>query len=294
MSDVKNNFSNQLVLIKEENDVLKGIIVDYKNGKILSTTTLDCKKFLDKDIPYVFSRRVKAVFLYIPELIPPDFSSNYEFRKTLKSKFDAAKISYYFFNEFQWNFTNMLISVEFCASKNDDILLLIEIYDNEFISIEQKDGGTPKILESWLPEQNCHQHEITLSIDLNGFIDFSTKAIVWSNVKTLPKLLIENDFKVPVISFSENLSFICVYKNGKYDIMDLYISFDEEKPKYCQNALESVRTKPTFVVHNIFEIMSKSPENVPECAFHDFKITKDEENPVLAVPYSRLWRHLNF
>uniref|UniRef100_A0A914QWU8 Uncharacterized protein n=1 Tax=Panagrolaimus davidi TaxID=227884 RepID=A0A914QWU8_9BILA len=435
MSDVENNFSNQLVLIKEETDVLKGIIVDYKNGKILSTTTLDCKKFLDKDIPYVFFRRVKAVFLYIPELIPPDFSSNYEFRKTLKSKFDAAKISYYFFNEFQWDFTNMLISVEFCAPKIDDILLLIEIYDNEFvgfiayqftergyihsrkhfikiddtesdeyyywqilngidpealfihgnslimmdrlkrifgskkvftfgekwnfdeskfllehskwlfdksyiqyhvrpsnfeivclnakfgdskhafisfdehfvlplsktlivkkivnycnISIEQKDGGTPKILDSWLPEQNCHQHEITLSIDLNGFIDFSTKAIVWSNVKTLPKLLTENDFKVPVIAFSENLSFICVYKNGKYEYlnswngkfgMDLYISFDEEKPKYCQKALEAVRTKPTFVVHNIFEIMPKSPENVPECAFHDFKITKDEENPVL-------------
>uniref|UniRef100_A0A914PBW4 Uncharacterized protein n=1 Tax=Panagrolaimus davidi TaxID=227884 RepID=A0A914PBW4_9BILA len=63
--------------------------------------------------------------------------------------------------------------------------------------------------------------------------------------------------------------------------MDLYISFDEEKPKYCQKALEAVRTKPTFVVHNIFEIMSKSPESVPECAFHDFKIIKDEEYPVL-------------
>uniref|UniRef100_A0AC35FIA5 Uncharacterized protein n=1 Tax=Panagrolaimus sp. PS1159 TaxID=55785 RepID=A0AC35FIA5_9BILA len=248
-------------------DRLKHIFGSKKVFTFGEKWNFDESKFLHEHLKWLFDKS------YIQYHVQ---SSNFE-KVCLNAKFGDSEHAFISFDE----------HVILPLSKT---LIVKKIVNYCNISIEQKEVGTSKILDSWLPEQKCHQHEITLSIDSQGFIDFSTKAIVWSNVKSLPKLLIENDFKVPVIAFADNLSLICICKNGKYEYlnswngkfgMDLFISFDEEKPKYCHNALEVIRTKPTFVVHNIFEFMSKSPETVQECAVKDFKITKNDESPVL-------------
>uniref|UniRef100_A0A914XVG9 Uncharacterized protein n=1 Tax=Panagrolaimus superbus TaxID=310955 RepID=A0A914XVG9_9BILA len=116
------------------------------------------------------------------------------------------------------------------------------------------------ILEKCLPDQKAHQHNVTLSIDEEGFVDYKVEAILLPHVHILQYKLTTNlKSGIPVITFIENLSFICIKKDGKTDYeyleswngkfgMDLYISFDEEKPKYCQDALEVARTEPTFSV----------------------------------------------
>uniref|UniRef100_A0A914YP28 Uncharacterized protein n=1 Tax=Panagrolaimus superbus TaxID=310955 RepID=A0A914YP28_9BILA len=149
------------------------------------------------------------------------------------------------------------------------------------------------ILEKCLPDQKAHQHNVTLSIDEEGFVDYKVEAILLPHVHILQyKLTTNHKSGIPVITFVENLSFICVKKDGKTDYeyleswngkfgMDLYISFDEEKPKYCQDALEVARTKPTFSVFDIFMIMTVAPENIEVLKNYQFKIIKNTENPVL-------------
>uniref|UniRef100_A0A914Y3T3 Uncharacterized protein n=1 Tax=Panagrolaimus superbus TaxID=310955 RepID=A0A914Y3T3_9BILA len=62
---------------------------------------------------------------------------------------------------------------------------------------------------------------------------------------------------------------------------ELYISFDEEKPKYCEEALEVYKTKPSFVVFDLLQIISSSPENIDRKSHWKFSFTKDAKNPVL-------------
>uniref|UniRef100_A0AC34FEA0 Uncharacterized protein n=1 Tax=Panagrolaimus sp. ES5 TaxID=591445 RepID=A0AC34FEA0_9BILA len=154
-------------------------------------------------------------------------------------------------------------------------------------------NGSKTILERWLPNQNAHEHDVTLSIDEEGFLSYEIKAILWPHVDIfLSKLTKKLKSGIPVIALIENLSFICVRKDGISDYeyleswngkfgMDLHISFNEEKPKYCQNAVEAARTKPTFAVFDIFPTMTVAPENIDTIKNYQFKITKDDENPVL-------------
>uniref|UniRef100_A0AC34FST2 Uncharacterized protein n=1 Tax=Panagrolaimus sp. ES5 TaxID=591445 RepID=A0AC34FST2_9BILA len=97
------------------------------------------------------------------------------------------------------------------------------------------------------------------------------------------------DSKIPVIGFFDNSSVICIFDetencykfsenwNGLYG-EDLYIAFDEEKPKYRNQAIKVLKRKPTFVVYDLLQIMA-SKEN--DDFNWKFKITKDDENPIL-------------
>uniref|UniRef100_A0A914PDD1 Uncharacterized protein n=1 Tax=Panagrolaimus davidi TaxID=227884 RepID=A0A914PDD1_9BILA len=84
------------------------------------------------------------------------------------------------------------------------------------ISVQKLSDVNATILETWLPDQNAHQHEAILSVDEEGFIDYQIKPILLPQIKNLPTWLTKN-FKsgIPVIAFFENLSFICVHPDGK-------------------------------------------------------------------------------
>uniref|UniRef100_A0A914Y2V5 Uncharacterized protein n=1 Tax=Panagrolaimus superbus TaxID=310955 RepID=A0A914Y2V5_9BILA len=103
----------------------------------------------------------------------------------------------------------------------------------------------------------------------------------------------KDGIKCPVITFYDNLSFISVYNedSGEYEALEewngdegaqLFISFDEEKPKYCDEAAEVYDIKPSFVVYDLVKIMSIPPKNLKAERSHwCFRITKDDKNPVL-------------
>uniref|UniRef100_A0AC35H0B8 Uncharacterized protein n=1 Tax=Panagrolaimus sp. PS1159 TaxID=55785 RepID=A0AC35H0B8_9BILA len=128
------------------------------------------------------------------------------------------------------------------------------------ISVQKLSDKNATILETWIPDQNAHQHEATISVDEEGFIAYQIKPILLPQIKNLPTWLTKNlKSGIPIIAFFENLSFICVHPDGKTEYeflgfwngefgMDLYISFDKEEPKYCQKALEVARIKPNLVV----------------------------------------------
>uniref|UniRef100_A0A914P805 Uncharacterized protein n=1 Tax=Panagrolaimus davidi TaxID=227884 RepID=A0A914P805_9BILA len=108
-------------------------------------------------------------------------------------------------------------------------------------------------------------------------------------IKTVAK---QNTDKYPIITFFQNLSFIYVFNeiSGEYEALNerngadgnqLYISFDEEKPKYFDDAFEVFKTFPSFVVYDLLYIMSIPPKQLKAKSEWNFKITKDDENPVL-------------
>uniref|UniRef100_A0A914PNC5 Uncharacterized protein n=1 Tax=Panagrolaimus davidi TaxID=227884 RepID=A0A914PNC5_9BILA len=68
--------------------------------------------------------------------------------------------------------------------------------------------------------------------------------------------------------------------NGVYG-RDLFISFNEEKPKYFEDAIKVFETKPSFVVYDIIKILSTSPDYVDPDSDWKFTLTKDVNNPVL-------------
>uniref|UniRef100_A0AC34FIM5 Uncharacterized protein n=1 Tax=Panagrolaimus sp. ES5 TaxID=591445 RepID=A0AC34FIM5_9BILA len=142
-------------------------------------------------------------------------------------------------------------------------------------------------------DENCHEYEIALNVDNESFPEMNRTTVTNNMITILPIALNSSNgtHNIPVITFYANLSFICVVdKNGKYDFLDTWngkygkpavIGFDEEKPKFCENATKLFATKPSNVVYDLLKIMSMPPDEIQTNEIWPFKITKDSENPVL-------------
>uniref|UniRef100_A0AC34F3T5 Uncharacterized protein n=1 Tax=Panagrolaimus sp. ES5 TaxID=591445 RepID=A0AC34F3T5_9BILA len=151
------------------------------------------------------------------------------------------------------------------------------------------------ILEKIPFKKECHKHEIILSIDDQHFLDIQKKPIMLEEICKFPSYLNKNmkEVKVPVIGFFDFSSVICYHNDNKngYEFVEkwnglygkpLFISFDKEKPHYCESAFEVYKEKPNFVVSHLIDIISQGPEIInyknDTCGF---TLTKDSENPIL-------------
>uniref|UniRef100_A0A914R1H0 Uncharacterized protein n=1 Tax=Panagrolaimus davidi TaxID=227884 RepID=A0A914R1H0_9BILA len=142
-----------------------------------------------------------------------------------------------------------------------------------------------------LPEEG-HKIDISVTIDENNLeeIVISHRDIIVID-ECFSKFSVLQELKLPFIGFFDNSSVIAIHKdsngyeflkewNGKYG-NDLYISFDQKKPKFGKVAMNTIKTKPTFVVFDLLKIMSMPSNNIQVCKHWSFTITKDAENPVL-------------
>uniref|UniRef100_A0AC34FNU5 Uncharacterized protein n=1 Tax=Panagrolaimus sp. ES5 TaxID=591445 RepID=A0AC34FNU5_9BILA len=156
------------------------------------------------------------------------------------------------------------------------------------------DTKKPKLLQKFSLSSNCHLYCVTVSVDAEHFPTIKIEPNIQPQIQMLPQMLdITCKEKVPVILFFYNISFICIptktetqlYEfldewNGAFG-KDLYISFDEENPKYCEDALEVYKSNPSFVVYDLVKIILMSPNNIDTNSDWKFTFTKDSENPVL-------------
>uniref|UniRef100_A0A914PTG3 Uncharacterized protein n=1 Tax=Panagrolaimus davidi TaxID=227884 RepID=A0A914PTG3_9BILA len=155
------------------------------------------------------------------------------------------------------------------------------------------ESGKTHELHTFELERNAHRFNLTLFVDENNMPHFKLKPFLFQSILTLPPKLDKNlETKIPVISFFDNSSVICVYKensksyqfleswNGEFG-RELLIAFDKEEISYCNDAIETYRTKPSFVICDLLKIMSMPINEVLAIKTLDFSITKDSENPVI-------------
>uniref|UniRef100_A0AC34F4P2 Uncharacterized protein n=1 Tax=Panagrolaimus sp. ES5 TaxID=591445 RepID=A0AC34F4P2_9BILA len=149
-----------------------------------------------------------------------------------------------------------------------------------------------KLVETFLMEQRCHRNKFTFTIDGENFPKIKQELFISSKIMEMPKKLDENvQTKIPIIGFLDNFSVICICKeNGGYKFMeswnDFYgkeniISFEEEKPKYFDDALKVYFERTSSVVYDLTKIMSMPSDKIEINNYWGFKITKDSENPIL-------------
>jgi hypothetical protein len=144
-----------------------------------------------------------------------------------------------------------------------------------------------------LPE-DALSYEITLEVDVENSLKHNIKRVLLDNLRFAKDLDEMVKTNIPVIGFMGELSFIYIknddesgYKlleswNGKLG-KELFINFDENKPKFFEKAIESFRTTCTSVVHNVIATMSMSPETIASGMRPTFgyTLTIDEKNQTL-------------
>uniref|UniRef100_A0AC34G447 Uncharacterized protein n=1 Tax=Panagrolaimus sp. ES5 TaxID=591445 RepID=A0AC34G447_9BILA len=138
----------------------------------------------------------------------------------------------------------------------------------------------------------CYGYNTTVKIDEENFVDIKNDPLFIEGFDTVPsklnKLL---PSKIQFIAVINNFSVIAIYKKLKgYQFLeewngingvDCFISFDEKKPKFGAQAMEAMQTKNTFVVFDLIKVMAMPSDDAQIDKAWGFKITKDENNPVL-------------
>uniref|UniRef100_A0A914Q474 Uncharacterized protein n=1 Tax=Panagrolaimus davidi TaxID=227884 RepID=A0A914Q474_9BILA len=137
-------------------------------------------------------------------------------------------------------------------------------------------------------DNDAHRYELILKVDEGNFPSYEVKSIIFDNIKNMPGKLTSDLNGIPVIGFYDDSSVICVCENDEYKFLNVWngifgnqllIAFDEVKPKLFNKAAESHRRKPSFVVSDLINIMSRSPEE--QINKWQFKVTRDAKNPIL-------------
>uniref|UniRef100_A0AC34F9W2 Uncharacterized protein n=1 Tax=Panagrolaimus sp. ES5 TaxID=591445 RepID=A0AC34F9W2_9BILA len=122
----------------------------------------------------------------------------------------------------------------------------------------------PVTLYSCKPSSMAHKHEVVLEIDKENFVSWEVKPLILEEIQRLPIMLGKKKVKIPVIAFLNNLSFICFRVADDMDFeflqswkgiygTDLYLSFDQEKPSFGENAVKCLQTNPTSVAYEKFK-----------------------------------------
>uniref|UniRef100_A0A914QP05 Uncharacterized protein n=1 Tax=Panagrolaimus davidi TaxID=227884 RepID=A0A914QP05_9BILA len=155
-------------------------------------------------------------------------------------------------------------------------------------------GDTPDVErhEIIAVEKKCHQNKLIVTVDMENFIKIKHEAIIFPQLEAFAlNLSVKHpEMKIPVIGILNGISVICLRKDGGYKFLDswngvygkeLAISFDEEKPKFFEDAFRALLLKPTFGVYDLMKILSMSPDNIKIDEKWKFTITKDSNNPIL-------------
>uniref|UniRef100_A0AC34FIB7 ATP-grasp domain-containing protein n=1 Tax=Panagrolaimus sp. ES5 TaxID=591445 RepID=A0AC34FIB7_9BILA len=147
-----------------------------------------------------------------------------------------------------------------------------------------------KIFE--IPKQ-VHALEFSLKVDVNNFMYANVRGLVFNKIPRFPALLDIKCLNIPIIGFYGELSFMYVKndENSGYKLLDtwngklgkdLYISFDEEKPKFFDDAVKKFEIKGTSVVHDLIKIMSTSPTNLSSLEpTLGYTLSSNDEHPIL-------------
>uniref|UniRef100_A0AC34G551 Uncharacterized protein n=1 Tax=Panagrolaimus sp. ES5 TaxID=591445 RepID=A0AC34G551_9BILA len=120
----------------------------------------------------------------------------------------------------------------------------------------------------------CHAYETFVSIDEDNFETIQPGLLFIKDFDKVPSkldVMLINQ-KIPFIAFIDQFSVVATYKesggyefleewNGIYGI-DCFISFEEKKPKFGDEAMEAILTKNTFVVFDLIKIMSMPSDDI--------------------------------
>uniref|UniRef100_A0A914PMX2 Uncharacterized protein n=1 Tax=Panagrolaimus davidi TaxID=227884 RepID=A0A914PMX2_9BILA len=146
-------------------------------------------------------------------------------------------------------------------------------------------------IETFTLPTNCHRVRIILSLDSNNHPSYQVVPEMIPKIQVLPDFLSRFvPSKAPVIGFFDNSSVICHHKDGCYKFLDTWngvygremlISFASKKAKFMEDAVEDLRTKPSYVVLDLARITAMPINEVKNNGPWNFAFTKDEKNPVL-------------
>lgn len=83
------------------------------------------------------------------------------------------------------------------------------------------ESGKSHQITTFKLDKNAHRYEVTLSIDENNIPKFLLSPIQAQNILNLPQKFDETiTTKIPVISFFDNSSVICVYNEKGYQFLE--------------------------------------------------------------------------
>uniref|UniRef100_A0AC34GWL6 Uncharacterized protein n=1 Tax=Panagrolaimus sp. ES5 TaxID=591445 RepID=A0AC34GWL6_9BILA len=136
---------------------------------------------------------------------------------------------------------------------------------------------------------DCQRYQITLTVNEENF---EVVRVDEMEIEDFEDLLEKVESKIPFIGFIDNSSVVAVYKpeEEQYEILDewnglygsdCFISFDEERPKFGDEAKDMLATKNTSVVFDLLKIMSMAPEDIKTEKTWGFSFTRDITNPIL-------------
>uniref|UniRef100_A0A914QUW4 Uncharacterized protein n=1 Tax=Panagrolaimus davidi TaxID=227884 RepID=A0A914QUW4_9BILA len=156
---------------------------------------------------------------------------------------------------------------------------------------DNTDTGVTDLRSLEIPKE-VHALKFSLEIDVSNFTLADVTGIIFNKISRLPAQLDAKKFEIPVIGFYGELSFIYVKNDDGYKFLDswngklgkdLYISFDEEKPRFFNDAVEKFLTNGKSVVHDLIKIMSTSPSDLSSHHPYGYKISSDSEHPILIL-----------
>uniref|UniRef100_A0A914QA32 Uncharacterized protein n=1 Tax=Panagrolaimus davidi TaxID=227884 RepID=A0A914QA32_9BILA len=139
--------------------------------------------------------------------------------------------------------------------------------------------------------KDVHALKFSLSIDVSNFMEYNVSGIICKKVSRLPKQLDAKNLTIPVIGFFSELSFMYVKGENGYKLLnswngdqgkDLYISFNEKKIKFFEDAVKVFICGSSSVVHDLIKIMSTSPSKSSTIRpTHGYIISSDSDHPIL-------------
>uniref|UniRef100_A0AC34FSJ2 Uncharacterized protein n=1 Tax=Panagrolaimus sp. ES5 TaxID=591445 RepID=A0AC34FSJ2_9BILA len=272
-----------IVLVGEDNIISNANLTYTSNGYIITnseTFEIDPKESNEKIRENIVgSSTPKKIILSIAASGNPIVKS---LAKLLKSKklihleYKMLKlISKYLVETCQW----LLAGADKTTNLKYHIIFIADgIPDEDFA---KKKAALP----------NAHRYILSLTVDEEHFPSYSIEPTMAPKIEELPKMFDKIvSSKIPVITFFDNLSVVCINKNDKYEFFnswngvlgqEVMISFHKEKPIFGDKAVEAQRTKPSFSAYDLINIMSMEADKIVRGNQWLFTIIKDAENPVL-------------
>uniref|UniRef100_A0A914Z248 Uncharacterized protein n=1 Tax=Panagrolaimus superbus TaxID=310955 RepID=A0A914Z248_9BILA len=147
------------------------------------------------------------------------------------------------------------------------------------------------VMETFNLDPDSHGYKIILNVDVNSFPSYQTQGFILKEITGLVKRLNDQEkklLKIPVITFFNNSSVICVHDGHEYNFLEnwngafgeqLYISFDKKEPKFGKKAFKAYKTKPSTVIFDILTILAQNIDEVCVDAW-GFTLITDEFNEV--------------
>uniref|UniRef100_A0A914XUA1 Uncharacterized protein n=1 Tax=Panagrolaimus superbus TaxID=310955 RepID=A0A914XUA1_9BILA len=162
-----------------------------------------------------------------------------------------------------------------------------------YFNCDEDDEKTPVILQRLTLPPNFHGYKFTLTVDENNMPECIVEGTMLQEIAALPLFLNMFCFsKIPVIGFCSNFSVIFIHQDNEigYQFFDgwdglsgkeLFISFADKKPKFCEDALKDHSKKASSVISDLIRIMAMPKDEIEESVLWKFSIVKDSGNPVL-------------